>query len=63
MVENYERGDLSALITIDQSAAYDLVDHQILLSKMKIIGANQRTIKWLQSYLSNRTQVVEIDTK
>ena len=38
------------------SFAFDAIDHEIILRKMSYFGADQATITWFQSYLSNRTQ-------
>ena len=38
--------------------AFDLVDHDILLKKMKTYNFSENTIKFFKSYISNRTQVV-----
>ena len=38
--------------------SFDLVDHDILLKKIKMDNFSKNTIKFFKSYLSNRTQVV-----
>ena len=43
------------------SAAFDLVDHNLLLEKLKIYKVDSSTVNWLDSYLSNRRQKVSID--
>ena len=52
------------LLLLDLSAAFDTVDHEILLkrlnSKFSICGT---ALDWFRSYLTNRTQVVLIDGK
>ena len=52
------------LLLLDLSAAFDTVDHEILLkrlsSKFSICGT---ALDWFHSYLTNRTQVVLIDGK
>ena len=35
--------------------------HSILIKKLKYYGLNDASIKWFESYLSNRKQYVEID--
>ena len=46
---------------LDLSAAYDLVDHYILLSRMKSqLGFSGMVLKWFNSYLKSRTQMVVI---
>ena len=54
---------LTAALLLDQRAAYDLLDHSILLKKLASYNFDQRSIKWFQSYLSERTQSVQIETK
>ena len=46
---------------MDQSAAYDLIDHKILLQKMHVLGFQPNTINWYKNYLENRQQQVYID--
>ena len=43
------------------SAAFDVVDHDILLGKLKLYGFDEDTLKWIENYLSGRTQSVYID--
>ena len=54
---------LSATLLLDQSAAYDLVDHQILLEKLKAYNFDESAVHWFQSYLSNRSQLVQVESK
>ena len=46
---------------LDMSAAFDVVDHQLLLKKLRLYGFDQRSLVWMTSYLSGRTQSVCID--
>ena len=54
---------LSAALLLDQSAAYDLVDHLILLQKLRIYQFSEETINWFSSYLGGRSQVVQVESK
>ena len=60
-VEDVEQGKLVGVLMCDQSAAYDLCDHKILLQKLSIMGVDEISISWFHSYLSNRKQHCFID--
>lgn len=52
-----------ALIMLDLSAAFDTLDHNILLKRFEhSLGIAGNAIRWLGSYLSGRTQRVVIDS-
>ena len=46
---------------MDLSKAFDTLDHKILINKLKYYGINGTPLCWFMSYLSNRTQYVEIN--
>ena len=51
---------IAAVIAIDESAAFESIDHEILIDKLKLYGANEETTNWIRSYLGNRTQYITI---
>ena len=55
------RGQVSGVILLDLSAAFDLVDPVLLIQKLKIYGIKEEFASWIESYLTNRYQAVWID--
>jgi hypothetical protein len=47
-------------IFFDLSKAYDVINHKRLLDKLDSYGIRDSVKNWFQSYLTNRTQFVEI---
>ena len=57
-------GKVSVLALLDLSAAFDTLDHDILIHRLDhLFGIKGRVTDWLKSYLSNRFQKVVINTK
>ena len=58
-----DRGNFAALVLLDLSAAFDMVDNDILLQMLKTsFGIGGAALKWFQSYLTSRTQYVRRGT-
>ena len=60
-VEAFEDEEVTAVIMLDMSAAFDTVDHDILLKKMALYGFDEAVISWFRSYMTDRTQSVSIE--
>ena len=50
----------TGMILIDLQRAFDIIDHEIFLEKMKHLGFADSVILWLRSYLTNRTLFANI---
>lgn len=55
-----DSGMATILVLLDYSRAFDSISIPLLLSKMSYYGFHASAIKWFDSYLSNRSQQVEI---
>jgi hypothetical protein len=53
-----KQADLDCLLS-DLSAAFNLLDADILARKLKIYGATKTTTAWVRNYLTGRSQMVE----
>ena len=49
------------LVFVDYKKAFDLIDHDILLSKLKALGITSRELMLLTNYLKGRRSSVAID--
>lgn len=47
-------------VFFDYSKAFDLVNHDILMKKLNIVGVSNKTLDIFRSYLSNRMQFVQV---
>ena len=48
-------------IYLDLSKAFDTLDHEILMSKLKYYGFDSNSLKLMKNYLNNRLQQVQYD--
>jgi len=59
-----DHGFISLLVLLDLSAAFDTIDHNILLNRLKNdVGIYGTALAWFKSYLSDRYQFVAVNGK
>ncbi|CAM5100199.1 unnamed protein product [Natator depressus] len=56
-----DEGKAVDLLFLDFSKAFDMVSHSILVSKLKKYGLDECTIRWVESWLDCRAQLVVIN--
>ena len=56
-------GKFVGCLMVDFRKAFNLVDHNILLQKLKLYKCDESSLSWFNSYLSNRTQRVSMNNK
>ena len=61
-ITGFEKGIFTEIILIDLQKAFDTIDHQILLKKVKYLGFSKNTITWFNSYLCERKFKISINT-
>ena len=54
-------GNVSGAVLLDLSAAFDLVDPDLLVKKLRIYGMDESSLEWVASYLNDRYQAVWLD--
>ena len=54
-----DRGEVTLLGLLDMSAAFDTVDHNILIDRLRLsFGFQSDVLAWITSFVENRTQSV-----
>ena len=60
-LQSLETGEFAGVCFLDMSAAFDIVDHSLLIKKLELYGFDSDMTSWMSSYLSDRAQCVSID--
>ena len=55
-----DEGIDSACVFLDCSAAFDTIQHSVLLDKLKLYGAGEKSLAWFKDYLTDRAQYLSI---
>lgn len=54
-------GYVVGAVMVDFKKAFDLVDHNILLQKLRVYKCSEKTIQWFKSYMIDRKQCVSLN--
>ena len=60
-LSDIDKKNTSIAIFMNLSKAFDTLDHDILLNKLRYYGIRNTELKWFSSYLHDRMQYVEIN--
>ena len=59
--ENINNRCLVGCITLDFRKSFDVLSHEILIQKLALYGCDDISLSWFDSYLKNRSQLVQIE--
>ena len=62
IINNMGKGNVNMLVLLDLSAAFDTIDHSILIKRLRnMYGITGSALEWFRSYLRDRSQSVVIE--
>ncbi|CAB3984748.1 Hypothetical predicted protein [Paramuricea clavata] len=56
ILKHMDNKQVTGVVYLDLKKAFDTVNHQVQMKKLKRIGVQGQTLCWFQSFLSNRSQ-------
>ena len=61
ILNSFDQGNSTLLVSFDMSSAFDTIDHNILLDRLHTsFGVSHMALNWISSYLHDRRQFVPI---
>ena len=61
IIDSFENKEYVHCIFLDFAKAFDTVNHKILLQKLEYHGIRGKSLKWFDSYLTDRQQYTEVN--
>ena len=61
LLQNLDKGQLTGLVFLDLTEAFDTLDHSVLLDKLSSLGFSKASVQWFTAYLTDRTQSVVVN--
>ena len=58
-----DKGEYVSALFMDLSKAFDTINHDLLIAKLKAYGFSKETLKLMKGYLKNRKKKVQINNK
>ena len=62
-IEAIEEKEMVGMVLLDQSAAFDLLSHDVLEEKLKLYNFEATSIEWIMSYLKGRSQSIQVEAR
>ena len=60
LFENINKDMISSVLFLDYSRAFNTVNHEILLRKMRMYGLSEHVCKWFVNYFEDRVQYTKV---
>ena len=51
LLQNIDKGQLTGLVFLDLTKAFDTLDHSVLLDKSASVGFSKASVQWFTTYL------------
>ena len=61
VLSEMDKGNITLLVLLDMSSAFDTIDHKILVKRLNSFGITGTALQWFTSYIENRTQYVSVN--
>ena len=58
-----KKGEVTLMVLADFFKAFDTVNYKVLITKLSTLGFSKPFLRWLNSYLSDRSHFVQIDDR